>query len=140
MDANLKIDLNRGVTYQVTREGVKVFVYVDDPCQFLSVHGHPVSEDLARNAGFDVEAYKKKCAYKQRLADAADAIRAELEADVDEETHKVVEERQGFKVISLGMGRAKVVDPDGAPLHKEGLTEEQAKKLLVQLTPEKPKK
>lgn len=138
------IDLNRGVHIFTTAAGVRVYVYVGyapnyegaDPCSYYSVHGNPVSEELARQANVPVDLLKKKCVLKTRISEASERIRQELEAENAAGTSNVIEERGGFKVIDIGLGRARVVDEDEQPLHTEMLTKEQALNLLKDLTPE----
>lgn len=133
------IDLNRGFIYTKTLDGVTIGYYADDPCHFYAQNGMEVPETMALHA-FPPETLaqlRKKCAYNQRIKQASDAIQAELDADVSTE-RPVVEERGGLKVIDIGLGRGRVEDEDGQPMHTQSLSTEQAVKLLHNLVPDVP--
>lgn len=131
------IDLNRGFIYTKTLDGVVIGYYADDPCHFYAQNGMEVPEAMALHA-FPPETLaglRKKCAYNQRIKQASDAIQAELDADVSDE-RPVIEERGGLKVVDIGLGRGRVEDEDGQPMHTQSLTQEQAVKLLHSLVPD----
>lgn len=133
------IDLNRGFIYTKTLDGVVIGYYADDPCHFYAQNGMEVPETMAQHA-FPTEELarlRKKCAYNQRIKQAADAIQAELDADVSDQ-RPVIEERGGLKVVDIGLGRGRVEDEDGQPMHTQSLTHEQAVKLLHSLVPDAP--
>lgn len=129
------IDYDRGVLIRADQvTGVEVFMYLDDPGQFLSKAGNPVSLDLARKAGYDVDGLTKQRLLRQRLVEAEAKIRAELE--VGEENRKIVLEKGDFRVLDIGFGRHQVLHKDGEVLTQEPLPLEQAKMLLNELSPE----
>lgn len=129
------IDYNRGVVIQQDKAtGINVYMYINEPGVYLSAHGTPVSQDLARAAGYDVVELGKKKQMFERMKAAQDAIRAEFEGQVGN-VSKVVIERQGFTVKDIGLGRFKVYDPDGAELTKDPLSMELATAVFDQLVP-----
>ena len=131
------INYDRGVMKQIDKvTGVAVYMYVNDPGRYLNAHGTEVSESLAKAAGYDVTTLAKKRLMKQKMAAAMKAIQAEVElADHDQGPEKQVKaEKDGFKVVDLGVGRFQVEDPDGGVLNSVPLPEPQAMILLQQLT------
>lgn len=124
------IDYDRGViinTHQLS--GMDVFMYVDDPGVYLTAHGRPVAENLAQQAGYDIEKLAKDRVKKARKMQAMSIIDNELsdESDVRED---IVEERNGFQLLTTGGGRHHVVDPDGNRLTMTPLPLESAQQLF----------
>jgi hypothetical protein len=109
-------------------------MYKDDPGVYYSSHGTPVSETLAREAGFDVGLFARRKLLKDRLAQAQEQITKDLEMAV--ESRVVVVGRGGFSVVDIGHGRHQLLDPDGELLTPQWLPLEQARGLLDQLVPE----
>lgn len=125
-----KIDYDRGVIINTHKDtGMDVFMYVDQPGHFLTAHGGVVPDIVAGQAGYDVEKLAKERLRQERKGAAMAAIDKELndEKNIIEET---VEERNGFKLISIGLGRHHVVDPDGNRLTQIPQPLDLANKLL----------
>lgn len=133
------VDYDRGIMKRSHPVGLDVYMYLDTPGVYLTAHETPLSEEFAKQAGFDVEALRREKTKRERMAQAKLAIEQELE--VQAQVHEVVEEVKGFKIVAIGLGRHVVEDPDGNTLTKEPLALEQAKLLLKALTEEagKPK-
>lgn len=128
------IDYNRGVMkLQDNATGVSVYMYLDDPGVYLSGQGTEVDISLARQAGFEVDKQLKQKLLKERLATAMAGIQAELETGEKDQT--VLLERDGFKLVDLGLGRHQVLSPDGDSLVPNPLPKEQATLLFEQLVP-----
>lgn len=135
----MKIDYNRGVMKRTaSTAGVNVYMYLDQPGVYLSAHGTPVSEGLAKDAGYDTAELSRQKQMKERIAEAHEAIRKEFEAN--DTVFQVVAERQGFKVMDIGLGRFQVLDPEGGVLTKEPLSKDLALAVLDQLAPEEEEK
>lgn len=133
----MKIDLNRGVTIRRhASTGVQVFMYKDDPGVFLNAHGTEVDPALAASAGFDIDTLLKEKVKRERQAVAMAAIEAEFSAGPAKS--EVVRSVDGFNLVAVGLGRHKVLDPDGEELHSTPLTLEEANLLLDQLTHTQP--
>jgi hypothetical protein len=128
-----KIDLNRGVIKCIHPHGIAIHMYVDEPGVYLTVHGRPVAEKLAEEAGFDIAKWRKQKRIFEMRATAETQIRKTVEAETDEP--EVVAERGTIKVIDIGLGRYQVVGEDDLPLHTAPLTREQAMALLDGLVP-----
>lgn len=134
--SKLKIDFDRGVIFsQHPSMAVWVYMYVDSPGHYLNAFGNPVPEQLAKEAGFDVEKHAKERKRRERMQEAKDAIDAEL-AEINEENAVVVKEKGGFKVVDIGLGRHNVLDPDGNRLNPVPLSLDLAEKLVDRLVPD----
>ena len=134
-----KMDYNRGVMInQDPRSGVEVFMYTDTPGIYYNAHGTVVTDELAKAAGYDTEGNAKKKRLSERMAQAMEAIKKELQAEEVEglrPAENIVLERNGFKLLDIGLGRHVVKDPDGNPLTPEPLTKELGTRLFDQLVP-----
>lgn len=129
-----KIDYDRGVIIRTEpKTGVDVYMYRDSPGVWLNAYGTPVTEELAKMAGFDVERYSKERIKRERMATAMAAIEQEMASAAVKKA--VVMERGGFSVIDIGLGRFHVEDPDGNQLTSTFLPKETAIMLLDQLSP-----
>jgi hypothetical protein len=128
------IDLDRGVTLRITGDGVEVYMYKDTPGVYLNAYGTQVSEQLALRAGFDVERLAKARKRREMMKKAALMIDEELDQD-DVRTKKVIVERNGFTVTSIGLGRHIIEDPDGLKITERPLTKEEAVALFDELVP-----
>lgn len=131
--ADRKIDYDRGViinTHQAT--GMDVFMYVDAPGKFLTAHGLPVADAIAKEAGFDIDYLGKERVKKERKQRAFAAIDAELADDKDAKT-EIVAEKNGYQLVSTGSGRHHVNDPDGNRLTSIPLSLDQAERLMLSM-------
>ena len=127
------IDLDRGVISRSHPSlGMDVYMYVDDPGVYLTAHGTEVALALAEQAGFEVDKYAKQHKIKVAMANA----QADVLAQFNEATTEVLVERNGFKVVDIGLGRCNVLSPDGDLLNKTPVSREQAEILLKHLTPD----
>ena len=132
----MNIDLNRGVTKRIHVSGVAVYMYKDDPGKYLNAFGSEVEDELAKAAGFDVDTLGAARRKKERVAQAMSVIESEFAQD--EGTEVVVAESQGFTVVSVGLGRHNLFDPESNKLNSNPLTEEEALRLLEQMVPKSP--
>lgn len=128
------IDYDRGVIIQSHHSGMDVFMYVDTPGVFLTAHGKDVSEQIAAEAGYDVAKLMKERIRRERIDQATKLISKELEDEKDL-VENVVEEREGWKLVSTGLGRHNVVDPDGNILNRSPLVLDSAKRLFDGMAP-----
>lgn len=135
MAKGIKIDYDRGVSFQLhPKTGMNIYMYKDAPGHYINAFGSPVSDALAREAGFDIERFGKEKIKRERMAIAMGAIERELEAQGDAKPEPVYE-KAGFKVYDIGLGRHNVVDPDGNQLNASPLSREIADVLIRELTP-----
>lgn len=135
--ADRKIDYDRGVIINAHKaSGMDVFMYVDDPGNYLNAHGGKVSSELAAEAGYDIQKLEKERVRRERKLTASQLIDAEL-ADDKDVSQEVVEERDGYKLVSTGLGRHYVLDPDGNKLTPVHMSLEVATKLLDGMAPKK---
>ena len=128
-----KIDYNRGVIKRIHPTGIEVYMYRDTPGHYLNAFGSEVGAELAKAAGFDTERYGKARLRGERMGEAMKIIEAELASGPAEPT--VVEERAGFQIVDIGLGRFRLVDPDGGVLTTTPVPREMADLLLDQLAP-----
>jgi hypothetical protein len=134
------IDLDRGaMTCTHPSLGIAIYMYLDDPGVYLTEHGNVLEngETLAEQAGFDVAKFAKQRKIRAAMKNANDKIMREF----NESTTKVLAERNGFKIVDLGLDRCNVLSPDGDVLNKAPIPRAQADILLDHLAPkEKDKK
>lgn len=129
-----KIDYDRGVIINVhAASGMDVFMYADDPGVFLNAHGGEVKDFIAKEAGYDIEKLAKDKLKKSRKAQASAMIEAEF-ADDKDMTEDVVAEVDGYTIVTTGLGRHHVLDPDGNRLSAFPLSLEAAQNLLNGMT------
>ena len=134
--AERKIDYDApgGVTIRTDgKTGIDVFMYKADPGRYLNVHGRTVAPALAQAAGFDVETDTKKRRIRQQITDYQKRI--EAEALLESGTRTVLAERNGFKLVSIGLGRHIIEDPDGERCSNQ-LTKEEALIAFDSMVPE----
>ena len=135
----LKIDYNRPLIKMADRDtGIEVYMYLDMPGIYYNSYELPVSDELAASAGFDILKFGKMKKRREQLAVAMDAIDAQLDMQDYNEAHEVVIERGGFSVVSIGLGRHIIKDPEGGKLVDRPLTLEEAKAALEKLVPRSP--
>lgn len=124
------IDYDRGVIIRSHAiSGMDVYMYVDEPGRYLTAHGTEVPEQIAKEAGYDVEKLAKDRVRKERKIQATEAIDREL-SDEQNVVEDVVAERNGFKLVSIGLGRHHLKDPEGNQLTGQSLPYESGMKLL----------
>lgn len=126
------IDLNRGVTIKPGPGGLLVYMYKDTPGAYINAYGNEVPEAIAAEAGYDTDTLGKLRLKRERIASAAAQIEAELAIEADEKT---VEERDGYKIIDYGLGRHKLLDPEGNRLTLKPLPLEMVQKMLDTFAP-----
>lgn len=127
------IDYDRGVLKRTHGTGLDIYMYIDSPGHYLNSHGTEVTVELAKGAGFDTEALGRKRLLNERLSEANDKIRSELDAAANE--RKVEQEVDGFKLIDLGLGNYMVVGPDDMNLLPRPIPKQQAVMLFKELVP-----
>lgn len=130
------IDYDRGALIMVhPGTGMDVFMYVDQPGVYMNAHGHAVADNIAREAGYDVEKLGKERVRRERIAAASAAIDQEFH-DTKDQDDIVVRCVDGWKLVSFGFGRHNVVDPDGNVLNKMPLSLEMGEKLFASFAPQ----
>lgn len=79
------IDINLGVTIRSTRDGRQVIMYKQKPGLFLTPDGRVASDQMAKAAGFEVEALRHEARVRSEIAEATAGIQkraAEEEAEI----------------------------------------------------------
>jgi hypothetical protein len=134
------IDVERGVIYRKHRETeMGIYMYWDDPGYYYDEHGHPLSEEFARQAGFPVEEHAKERFRKEKLKAFNDEITKTMQAAEDMMDKEVLKERGEFQVLAMPYEQAIVVDGQGNKLTPKPIARTQAFGLLDHLAPEAPK-
>lgn len=136
--ADRRIDYDQGVYINVhPATGMDVFMYVQKPGYYYNAFGTEVAEQLARESGFDVDTHLRARRKNEMMSDAMQKIEAELEQNNRElgKEEVVVEERGGFKIIDIGLGRHQLKSPDGDILTPIPIPLEQAKAVFEQIAP-----
>ncbi len=127
------IDYDRGVIKRTHSSGAEIFMYRDDPGVFLNAFGTEVDEKMAQDAGMNIEKYALARRKKARMAEAMELIDAEFLDTSNERI--VIKTRGGFNLISLGLGRHILEDPDGNNLTPRPLTSDEGELLFEQMAP-----
>jgi len=130
-----KIDDDRGVMKMRHQTGMLVSMYLDEPGVYLNDFGKPVPEDIAKQAGFDVERLGREKAKRARIAAAMADIEADLQLDPETDEQKVLIERDGYKMIAAGQNMAMLVDEENNRLTPVPLPLVEAEQLLDSLAP-----
>ena len=127
------IQVDEGYSISELADGARVFMHKKHPGIYLNVHGHEVSEAVARQAGFDVERYRREALKRDKMAEASAIIEAELTQQVTPEA-TVIEERGGYKLVDVGYSRF-VITLDEEPVTPKAVTLSLAKSIMAKLAP-----
>lgn len=134
--ADRVIDYDRGVIINVHKQtGMDVFMYVDSPGKFADAHGNPVPDSIAAESGYDTEKLGKERLRLERKRQANALIDKEL-ADEADTVEKTLSERNGFKLVTIGLGRHNVRDPEGNILNSQPMAKEPAQRLWAAMAGE----
>lgn len=113
--------------------GMDVFMYKDNPGYYLSAHGKPVPDEIARSAGFDVERLSRLKNRKLAIQRATDAIGTEMDA-LDKAARTSVYSAGSYRVVDIGADRHQIEDTDGNNLTPhQTLSLDMAKKVADQM-------
>lgn len=124
-----EIDYRRGVRKRVhPASGVEIFMYKDQPGVFLNAFGKEVGEDIAHQAGYNVDKLKRAKLRQERMELARQTIEEELEASTDE--RRVVYEVGDYVLVDVGEGRTYIEDVDGNRYVGTPMPFEQAKTVV----------
>ncbi len=135
----LKIDYNRGVLKKViATTGMEIFMYIDTPGVYYTSYETEVTDELAAKAGYDIGKLGKLRKRRELAALALQAIDADLDMEEDAGTREVIEQRGGFALVHIGLGRHILEDPEGGKLVDRHMTLEEGQKALEELVPSKP--
>lgn len=141
-----RIDYNRGILKKKDNQTqITVIAFKDDPGNYFDERGQPVSNDLARAAGHDVETGARERRRRELKAESDKKIDkqlreedAKIDAQIQQEAAKAAKNDGGeertqagtdMKAIHRGGGKWWVVNKAGEPL-SEGLTKEEATKFI----------
>ncbi len=132
----LKIDYNRGCLKKVIQStGMEIFMYIDMPGVYYNSFETEVPEDLAAKAGYDITKFGKMRKRREQMALAMKSIDADLAMEEYSEQREVIEQRGGFTLVHIGLGRHILEDPEGGKLVDRPLTLEEGQKAMEELVP-----
>lgn len=131
---NYKVDIDTppGAMIRHTGDGMAVYMRFDAPGVFLNEHGKRVPEEIAAQAGFDVEELARL--RKRELA------KAKVLGDIDREfaaqnTRRIVVESADYRVVEVAKGYFNIEFEDGTVLNARGpVSREVAMKRFRDLT------
>lgn len=129
-----KIDYNRGVHKQKTVTGIEVYMFLDEPGVYYSAQGSQLPEEVASEAGFPIDKWRKLRLKKERTVAFNKALEEELEIE-GQATKKVIKEREGWAISTSGFGKFFIEDPDGMVISNRTLTKAEAEKIFDKLVP-----
>lgn len=133
----MKIDLDRGISCMKSKEGdFHIYMYLDEPGLYYNANEVRVPDKLAKAAGFDVETHKLQRLKREKLAKANAQIDEEIAAMAGDTTKKTLasDEKTGFRVVDIGLGRANVLDHDGGKINNRAMTHTEAMLLYKEFT------
>jgi hypothetical protein len=109
----MALDLNRGVKTRFHPNGMKVSMYLDDPGTYLDDLGKPFPDELAKQAGFDLDKWRKEKLKLQKLA----AFKKQLDqeyASAEEQLATELSRNGGHDVRAIGGGQYALFGKDGS--------------------------
>lgn len=128
---DIKIDLNRGVTYKKHNKGIQVYMYKDDPGRFYDASGNIVSDSFAKTAGFDTRKLKAKGDIQRKINDLGGQLKKEYDS-LDQRA--VLYENSGYKVLEASAKFADIIDESGKVMNVTPLLKKEAIDMLKSMT------
>lgn len=125
------IDRNRGCTIRFHRAGMRVVMYHDSPGEYFDEKGKPLTDEIAKSAGYDVASLKKE----REKQDKMKAFRAKLDAEYAAKEDAIAREmgESLYKVKHVGGGQYAILSADGERITQHALSRDEAEKLLTEL-------
>lgn len=129
------INLDAGVTcgkyHWGQPDAMDIYMYLGLPGRYYTIHGTPVPEAFAAEAGFDVVRLGIERQSIEMMAEAEQVIRARLAIKDD----APVFEHGGYKVMAPnGLGHSQIMDPYGHTLLKQTIPVDDAIGVVKRLT------
>lgn len=127
------LDLDRGVTKRRHPNGFMVAMYKSEPGVFMDVHGKPLDEELARQAGFDVDTLVNERRKNEKMQEARAQIEKEFESQSEEIERLLDAKTEQYAVRHVGGGRYGIYDDEGNRLTQKPMTREEADNFVARL-------
>lgn len=112
--------INEGAIVRHTRDGIAILMKHTLPGVFFDEHGNEVGPAIAKQAGFDTKAL----GLERKKREAIAKVTAEMEAEYARTATvwAVCAEKNGYKLVSIGLGRFNIYGPgdDKNPLNTKG--------------------
>jgi len=121
----MSIDLNRGVTKRIHLNGIQVCMYKDAPGVYYDAIGNELTEDFAKQAGFDISYLKKEREKMDKLSSA----KREIEKEYAEIEGEVVGESDDYEVVCVSQRKNRydvVKKGSKIPVNEKHMSKEQA--------------
>lgn len=77
------LDLNRGVMTKFHPSGIKVSMYIDDPGTYYADNGQALAEELAAQAGFDIDRNKREKVKLLKMKAYKEQLEREMQSEED---------------------------------------------------------
>ena len=130
------IDENLGIIIRIHKNGTQVYMYKSEPGIFRTQTGTLIGEKIAHEAGFNVEALRKKMVMKKAKEKAFKDIDEQFESSTEV---VVIKEMGGYKAIRVGpqtLGRYILEDPTGTQMNEHWMGKKEALLTLAKMVPE----
>ncbi|BCH33966.1 hypothetical protein MesoLjLc_58960 [Mesorhizobium sp. L-8-10] len=98
---------------------------------YFDQNGHPVSVDIARMAGFDVDADLQEKERSERLA----KVQKEINLEYQKSSHEVLRERGGYTLRDAGLNRVEIYDREGKKLSVRPMAMAEAQRFFDAMVP-----
>ena len=115
------INLDRGVMQRFHARGMKISMYLDDPGTYLTETGEPIPAELAAEAGFDTDKYKREKIKQTKVA----AFKAQLEREMAVEEDAIAQAISGsgkVDVRHIGGGQYAIFSAAGERMTKVAMS------------------
>jgi len=108
----MSFDRDRGVLIRNHPTGFRVGTYPDSPGVYVDERGFPVSEDIARAAGFDIKSDSMQRQRQEALRRATQQVEEQFQS-VQQRLMKLAENNgEGVKIKEIVTGRFGIFDAD----------------------------
>lgn len=109
------LDMSRPLMYCTHQaSGARIFMYIDAPGEYLDQHARPVPEAMAKEAGFQVDRYRKQRIFNKERAKFEDALKAQLQVSDQVEVYK---EEGDLKILHYPETGVAYIEREGVRLN-----------------------
>lgn len=124
------IQRSRGCIIRTHRKGgFRVVMYHDQPGDYFDERGLPLSDDVAKAAGYDVVKYAREKEKLSKLSTYKRVLDAEY-ASAEEAIAQAMSDGDNVVARHVGGGQYLLFDPDGNKLLKKPVNREEAALLI----------
>lgn len=127
------VDLNRGVTKRKHPAGVQILMYKDVPGEYFDINDEPVSESMARAAGYDVDRLETERKKREKIEAARRDIEEEFEAQSKVMEQLLDSRSESYAARHVGGGKYGIFDAEGTRLTHRPMNKAEAEGLIKKL-------